>query len=186
MGFLYSKTPPRYPMGWIRFTCNETHPVPLQVSESRRATFKSQTSTRSWGLGAVTVLGKHIFPRGWDQTWLLSPPLPSVVWLEAWGPLVAYNHTTSLELGEAKQGEPGRGQAHRHSPYTAMVFVSCRMAFPAETCTVMVFIPSEVNLNDMLPSKVIRGWNRWGHRVREQLLSHRWDQPRALSYQQAT
>lgn len=44
-----------------------------------------------------------------------------------------------------------------HSPYTAMVFVSCRMAFPAETCTVMVFIPSEVNLNAMLPSKVIRG-----------------------------
>lgn len=46
---------------------------------------------------------------------------------------------------------------HGHSPYTAMVLVSCRMALPAETCTVMVFIPSEVNLNDMLPSKVIKG-----------------------------
>ena len=44
-----------------------------------------------------------------------------------------------------------------HSPYTAMVLVSCRMALPAETCTVMVFIPSAVNLNDMLPSKVIKG-----------------------------
>lgn len=40
----------------------------------------------------------------------------------------------------------------------AMVFVSYQgMAFPAETCTVMVFIPSEVNLNAMLPSKVIEG-----------------------------
>lgn len=44
-----------------------------------------------------------------------------------------------------------------YSPYTAMVFVSCKMAFPAETCTVMVFMPSEVNLNDILPSKVMRG-----------------------------
>lgn len=33
------------------------------------------------------------------------------------------------------------------------------MAFPAETCTVMVFIPSEVNLNDTLPSKVIKGYS---------------------------
>lgn len=74
-----------------------------------------------------------------------------MLWLEAVGQLASGT------------GEPrSRSTAvddddDEHSPYTAMVLVSCRMALPAETCTVMVFIPSEVNLNDMLPSKVIKG-----------------------------
>lgn len=64
--------------------------------------------------------------------------------------------TVTWNIPSKQEGGYASGR-REHLPYTAMVLVSCRMAFPAETCTVMVFIPSEVNLNDMLPSKVIKG-----------------------------
>lgn len=127
-------------MGWISCTRNETHPIPLQLSEGRRAPFKTQTSKCSWGLGAVTMLGNHIFPRGewwdhphhwWDDEtspWgedetrpdsVLSPPLPSVVWVEAWGPLIACNPTLPhLSLGRPSKGsqEGGRHTGTHRTP----------------------------------------------------------------------
>lgn len=39
-----------------------------------------------------------------------------------------------------------------------MVFRSCRMAFPADTCTVTVLTPSRENVHATLPSRVIIGW----------------------------
>lgn len=80
------------------------------------------------------------------------PLFPGKIHKPGWLPAPRYQTTSSEGWMRAVMD-----QQMDHSPYTAMVFVSCRMAFPAETCTVMVFIPSEVNLNDMLPSKVIRG-----------------------------
>lgn len=46
------------------------------------------------------------------------------------------------------------------SPWTAMVFLSCRIVFPADTCTVTVLMPSRENVHATLPSRVITGW--WG------------------------
>lgn len=39
-----------------------------------------------------------------------------------------------------------------------MVFRSCRMAFPADTCTVTVLTPSRENVHATLPSRVIIGY----------------------------
>lgn len=41
-----------------------------------------------------------------------------------------------------------------------MVFLSCRIVFPADTCTVTVLMPSRENVHATLPSRVITGW--WG------------------------
>lgn len=38
-----------------------------------------------------------------------------------------------------------------------MVFLSCRMVFPVDTCTVTTLIPSRENVNATLPSSVIMG-----------------------------
>ncbi len=48
------------------------------------------------------------------------------------------------------------------SPWTAMVFLSCRIVFPADTCTVTVLVPSWENVHATLPSRVISGC--WGRR----------------------
>ena len=52
--------------------------------------------------------------------------------------------------------------SHRvDSPWTAIVFLSCRMLFPADTCTVTVLTPSLENVHATLPSRVITGcWGR--------------------------
>lgn len=42
-----------------------------------------------------------------------------------------------------------------------MVFLSCRIVFPADTCTVTVLMPSWENVHATLPSRVITGcWGR--------------------------
>lgn len=42
-----------------------------------------------------------------------------------------------------------------------MVFLSCRIVFPADTCTVTVLMPSRENVYATLPSRVITGcWGR--------------------------
>ena len=42
-----------------------------------------------------------------------------------------------------------------------MVFLSCRIVFPADTCTVTVLMPSRENVHATLPSRVITGcWGR--------------------------
>lgn len=42
-----------------------------------------------------------------------------------------------------------------------MFFLSCRIVFPADTCTVTVLMPSLENVHDRLPSRVITGcWGR--------------------------
>lgn len=47
------------------------------------------------------------------------------------------------------------------SPWTAMLFLSCRIVFPADTCTVTVLMPSRENVHATLPSRVITGcWGR--------------------------
>lgn len=54
------------------------------------------------------------------------------------------------------------------SPWTAMFFLSCRIAFPADTCTVTVLMPSWENVHATLPSRVISGcWGRMRERERE-------------------
>lgn len=54
------------------------------------------------------------------------------------------------------------------SPWTAMVFLSCRIIFPADTCTVTVLMPSRENVHAKLPSRVITGcWGRKTERYRE-------------------
>lgn len=61
-------------------------------------------------------------------------------------------------------------EQHSHrvaSPWTAMVFLSCRMEFPTDTCTVTVLMPSRGNVHDTLPSRVITGcWGRERERHR--------------------
>lgn len=51
------------------------------------------------------------------------------------------------------------------SPWTAMVFLSCRIVFPADTCTVTVLTPSRENVQATLPSRVITGC--WGRKTGE-------------------
>lgn len=47
------------------------------------------------------------------------------------------------------------------SPWTTMFFLSCRIVFPADTCTVTVLMPSLENVHGRLPSRVITGcWGR--------------------------
>lgn len=147
-------------MEWKSLTHNEGHSPRPEVSERMVAPWVP-----------VTVKKQNNKPSGvlWPQFcwWTTSSPkeetrpdsalpqlLPFVLWVIHWVNLGGHGQPwyqmTLLE-------QEGGSVKMEHSPYTAMVLVSCRMAFPAETCTVMVFIPSEVNLNDMLPSKVIKG-----------------------------
>lgn len=51
------------------------------------------------------------------------------------------------------------GWSHQRlsSPWTAMVFLSCRIVFPADACTVTVLMPSWENVHATLPSRVITG-----------------------------
>ncbi len=65
--------------------------------------------------------------------------------------------------------ESQRRWSHRvGSPWMAMVFLSCRIVFPADTCTVTVLVPSWENVHDTLPSRVISGcWERKRERERE-------------------
>lgn len=54
-----------------------------------------------------------------------------------------------------------------------MVFLSCRIVFPADTCTVTVLMPSRENVYATLPSRVITGC--WGsEREREKKGRGRW------------
>lgn len=46
-----------------------------------------------------------------------------------------------------------------------MVFLSCRIVFPADTCTVTVLTPSRENVQATLPSRVITGC--WGRKTGE-------------------
>lgn len=61
------------------------------------------------------------------------------------------------------------------SPWTAMVFLSCRIVFPADTCTVTVLTPSRENVQATLPSRVITGC--WGRKTGE---TGGWDRVRRL------
>lgn len=66
--------------------------------------------------------------------------------------------------GQGRVVERG-GEGRSDSPWTAMVFLSCRMTFPADTCTVTVLTPSREKVQAILPSRVMMGC--WGSRTDE-------------------
>lgn len=66
--------------------------------------------------------------------------------------------------GQGRVVERG-GEGRSDSPWTAMLFRSCRMTFPADTCTVTVLTPSREKVQATLPSRVMMGC--WGSRTDE-------------------
>lgn len=60
-----------------------------------------------------------------------------------------------------------------------MVFLSCRIVFPADTCTVTLLMPSRENVHATLPSRVISGcWERERDRKNTEVREMETERPR--------
>jgi len=73
-------------------------------------------------------------------------------------------HIWRDELSLVDRASRRRSTLRAGSPWTAMLFRSCRIVFPADTCTVTVLMPSRENVHATLPSRVITGC--WGRKKR--------------------